>query len=86
MQERQKASQEVDFKQRGPPHIHCFPALLKRIIDLCAKGGPREDERLCTLLRGFWADRVLQSDVEALGEMILHCRYRQAKSDAEVKR
>jgi hypothetical protein len=85
LKEQQKAGQSVDFKLRGPPHVHLFIALLKKILSLTAGGGHLEDKKTYTIIREFWESTILVKEVSQIAELILHCRYKKARSDAEEK-
>ncbi|CAK0810292.1 unnamed protein product [Prorocentrum cordatum] len=83
LREKVAGGESVDFKARGPPHVHLFGAIIKRSMEITAPGGgtPKADGH--NIFLEYWQQVTAAKKPQEIAEQSLHCKYRKARTTGE---
>eukprot|EP00959_Pyramimonas_sp_CCMP1952_P068961 1439518-Pyramimonas_sp.AAC.1 len=83
LRERVAGGESVDFKARGPPHVHLFGAIIKRSMEVTASGGATPNADGHKIFLEYWQQVIVAKKPQEIAEQVLHCKYRKARTAGE---
>ena len=75
---RRKKGEDIDFKARGPPHLHVFMSGLMWLAKQETKHGKET--------KAFYMEYIKPLSLHAVGEIVLHWQWKRNKNEASLEK